>query len=313
MKRLWQELLRLGFVCYALVAAASFLGRLYWPFELMSHFRPMLAASGVIFALLCLTHRPKALAAASLVIAAVQAAPLEPYLVPPELLATARAGSEPHLRVLTANLHHGWADRGALRRAIENERPDIVVLTEIMPDWVPLLDELGAAYPHRIAGLVGGDFNIAVLSRVALQDGALDTSLGLPIARARLCLAEASCVRIVALHAPPPIYAAPQRKALLARAADLAAAEPEGRAIVVGDLNCTPWSPVFADLLDAGGLRDSARGRGLVSTWNSRFPLLGLPIDHVLVGSGLVVHARRVGPDIGSDHFPVVADLAFAR
>ena len=59
-----------------------------------------------------------------------------------------------------------------------------------------------------------------------------------------------------------------------------------------------------------GGLTDAALGSPFRSTWISRVPLLGLPIDHVLVGRGLVPLVRRVVDDIGSDHLPVVVDLA---
>jgi endonuclease/exonuclease/phosphatase (EEP) superfamily protein YafD len=79
--------------------------------------------------------------------------------------------------------------------------------------------------------------------------------------------------------------------------------------VLLGDLNCTPWSPAFDRLLAAARLRDSGRGRGLHPTWFSAVPFVGLPIDHVLVGPGVGVRGRHVGPDIGSDHRPVIADL----
>jgi endonuclease/exonuclease/phosphatase (EEP) superfamily protein YafD len=34
-------------------------------------------------------------------------------------------------------------------------------------------------------------------------------------------------------------------------------------------------------------------------------------IDHVLVNPKVAVLDSRLGPDIGSDHLPVIADLAF--
>jgi len=35
-----------------------------------------------------------------------------------------------------------------------------------------------------------------------------------------------------------------------------------------------------------------------------------IPIDHILVGTGIRVFKREVGPDVESDHRPVLADLA---
>jgi len=47
----------------------------------------------------------------------------------------------------------------------------------------------------------------------------------------------------------------------------------------------------------------------MTTTWLSRFPLFGLMIDHVLAGPNVRIARAWVGQDVGSDHFPVVADL----
>jgi endonuclease/exonuclease/phosphatase (EEP) superfamily protein YafD len=80
---------------------------------------------------------------------------------------------------------------------------------------------------------------------------------------------------------------------------------------LAADFNITPWSPVFADILEGSGLRDSSLGFGVAPTWLSRPLFFGLPIDHILVSPDIKVKNRHVGPDVGSDHFPVIADLAF--
>ncbi len=83
-----------------------------------------------------------------------------------------------------------------------------------------------------------------------------------------------------------------------------------GATILLGDLNATPWSPFFRDLLAKTGLRDSRKGYGLQPTWPVGFPPLWIPIDHCLVSSNVVVHHREIGPDIGSDHYPVLIDFS---
>ena len=82
------------------------------------------------------------------------------------------------------------------------------------------------------------------------------------------------------------------------------------RTIVAGDLNCTPWSPNFVDLLKSSNLINSGLGHGLAISWTP-IPItaLGLPIDHVLVGDGIQVADRKVGPHVGSDHRPVIVDF----
>jgi endonuclease/exonuclease/phosphatase (EEP) superfamily protein YafD len=38
-------------------------------------------------------------------------------------------------------------------------------------------------------------------------------------------------------------------------------------------------------------------------------PLGRIPLDHCLVSSGLDVLDKRLGPQVGSDHLPVVIEL----
>jgi endonuclease/exonuclease/phosphatase (EEP) superfamily protein YafD len=78
---------------------------------------------------------------------------------------------------------------------------------------------------------------------------------------------------------------------------------------VAGDLNCTPWSAAFREFVARSGLRDSALGRGVQGSWNARTRLTRIPIDHILVPSGWAVVHRALGPDVGSDHFPVEVTL----
>ncbi len=54
-------------------------------------------------------------------------------------------------------------------------------------------------------------------------------------------------------------------------------------------------------------LRDAQRGHGYLPTWApppySRW--IGVPIDHTLISEGIETQRRRVGPWLGSDHWPV--------
>jgi endonuclease/exonuclease/phosphatase (EEP) superfamily protein YafD len=88
-----------------------------------------------------------------------------------------------------------------------------------------------------------------------------------------------------------------------------AALEPDRTAVVAGDFNTSPWSPDFRDLVAATGLRGAANGYGWNPTWPSWLWPARIPIDHVLVKGAVAVHGFRRGRYIGSDHFPVVADL----
>jgi endonuclease/exonuclease/phosphatase (EEP) superfamily protein YafD len=122
-------------------------------------------------------------------------------------------------------------------------------------------------------------------------------------------------VRVLGTHPLSPFTEerAGLRDAQLGFARDWSA-ETGGRRIVAGDLNATPWSLPFRRLLSGGSLNNSQRGYGLELTFPSdASPLVQVPIDHVLFSEGFQVIGRRLGPPLGSDHFPVVVDLALVE
>jgi endonuclease/exonuclease/phosphatase (EEP) superfamily protein YafD len=85
--------------------------------------------------------------------------------------------------------------------------------------------------------------------------------------------------------------------------------------IVAGDFNLTPWSFELRRL-DAD-LALERRDRALAS-WPAVVPHAGglvspaplLPIDHVYAGSDWRTDSIRLGPNLGSDHYPVIVTLS---
>jgi len=117
-------------------------------------------------------------------------------------------------------------------------------------------------------------------------------------------------IALLATHPLPPAgglrarYRDEQLQAVAAWTRD-----QDGDAVVLGDLNITPWSPVFGDFLQASGLRNSAEGRGLGGTWPAFFPPLLIPIDHFLHTDEVLVIRREVIEAEGSDHLPLLVEF----
>jgi endonuclease/exonuclease/phosphatase (EEP) superfamily protein YafD len=60
------------------------------------------------------------------------------------------------------------------------------------------------------------------------------------------------------------------------------------------------------------GLRRALCGAPFASTWRSSNPLFGLTIDHAYLHGEAAVANCRVGRGIGSDHWPLIFDVAAA-
>lgn len=309
----------LGIVALASATLIAYEGERSWLLGLAAHFRPHLAALSAAWLLFALVrHRPLAVVACAALLA-VNAAPLAPYVAGGAQAASGGQG-EP-LRVMTFNMHGRGTDRSAFLEFVHTEQPHVIVLTELPParDW--LTQTLGAHYPYRLDAESDRPHGLLLLSRWPIIGSQVDRRVdrGQPVFAADLCAETArggdDCVRLVGLHAVAPLglRAAERQHAKFAVAAQMARAAPSGRVVLAGDLNMTPWSPRFHRLLQAAGLGDAAIGRGLTATWFSRQPIVGLMIDHVLASPEIATRDYLVGPDLGSDHLPVVADLMLPK
>jgi endonuclease/exonuclease/phosphatase (EEP) superfamily protein YafD len=302
-----------GVFALAGVTAAGFYGDLSWILELAAHFRPHLVVISFIWLFLAIVQRRPIAAIACAMLLAVNAAPIIPYVT-----AQAQPGDEDGraLRVMTYNMHGRTTRRAAFLEFVHAEQPDVILLTEVPNYYDWLTDTLGADYPHRIDGYSGHPHDLMVFSRWAIAGHQIDRSVdrALPVLTADLCEeaaeAQSRCLRLVGVHAIAPFGAhAKEHEAQLALAARSVANAPASGAVLAGDLNMTPWAPDFRRLIEQTGLRDAALGRGVTATWMSRQAMVGLAIDHVLVSPQIGVRDYRVGPDLGSDHLPVVAGL----
>jgi hypothetical protein len=65
----------------------------------------------------------------------------------------------------------------------------------------------------------------------------------------------------------------------------------------------------FRDRLQTVRLRDRRQGFGVQASWAPRLALLDLPLNHCLTMPHWHIASRRIGPYLGSDHRPVIADL----
>ena len=135
---------------------------------------------------------------------------------------------------------------------------------------------------------------------------------GVPLLRATLDVGGRP-VTVLAAHTLPPrteeyAHVWDHQMAILATLVE----RERGPLILLGDLNATTKARNYERLV-AGRLRGAHedRGRGLATTWpNGLFPLPPIRLDHVLVSRELAVRdVRELAPN-GSDHVPVVADLA---
>jgi endonuclease/exonuclease/phosphatase (EEP) superfamily protein YafD len=250
------------------------------------------------------------LAAASLAIVAFHChwvlLPLLPRTPPPT---TGRT-----LRVVSANLLVVNETPAALAAELERFDADVYFLQELSGDWDDEFERLGfwRRYPFN-RRITGEDaFGAAIASRLPIRDLEVFWSAELPQLRGVLRLDDRD-VDLVSIHLLPPRTQDYTRYYHLGADALLDIVRRIGGRsfIVAGDFNSTPDSDFATRMRDLADDAWEAGGRGFGFTWpNGMFAIPPIRLDHVFVSRDLGVRGAQVGIGAGSDHRPVVADVA---
>lgn len=208
-----------------------------------------------------------------------------------------------HFNVLRSNERY----EDVLRFIVE-QQSDFVCLQEVTHAWEEACQALYQHYPYRESVPRDDSFGILFLSRKPFSYKKVQY-----FARSQVpsiivkVMQEKREFTIVATHPLPPrtaLYSAQRNEQLITLANYVKKLETP--VIVIGDLNVTPWSPYFKDFVQTTKLKDSRRGFGIHCTWPSMAPLFWIPIDHCLVSTNVKVHNRKVMPNYGSDHYPII-------
>lgn len=286
----------------------GFFGTYAWYLEILSHFRVQYCVGLTIATLLLLIPRHFKTCVMFGLAAMVNLATIVPlYLnyddeIPPP------SGSF-RAMLVNVNTAHGNPDR--VRKVIQDFDPGIVVLEEVNNRWIKALQPLMQAYPYSVVEPRADNFGMALYSRYPLRKSSI-LYLGIAEVPSISALVEAGSdvLTVFAIHTLPPSGKrySELRNEQLAAIPELVH-EATAPVLLLGDLNVSPWSPYFTRLLAESGLRDSGKGRGIQPTWPADRPMWLIPIDHCLYSQGVHISDKRIGPDVGSDHYPVVVDF----
>ena len=294
------------------VSLAGYLSAYHWIFDLFCHFRFQYVVSLTVVAVGFAVLRNWKSAALVGIIASINAWTLVPYLLPTNQ-------SQPMGGVireaLQINVERGRGDKGAVGELIQARDPDLVLLSEIDSEWLETLSPALETFPYRLTEPRTDHFGIAFFSKFpferskTLPIGPVD----LPSTLAVVEFPETD-VLVLGTHTIPPGNArrTPLRNRQLAALGTLIS-EATHPTLLMGDLNTSPWSFHFQDMLRVAGLKDSGIGWGFQPTWSANNWFLWTPIDHFLHTSEIRVLDRKIGPDVGSDHYPLIVRFAVEK
>jgi endonuclease/exonuclease/phosphatase (EEP) superfamily protein YafD len=330
-KRRLTILLGLGIVAAAILTVLPLL----WPIipraTIFAPMAPQGAGLGLLFAVIAILAGRRKLAALSLIVAIWNGQLIWPDVSPfrdrPEV------SSAPTFKLVNFNLRFKNERLDAVADYLIASGADIVGLVEATPRAKAVLGRLHAVYPYSLdcietapkcqnmlfskyplkntyAGSVDGRYPTIAIAAVELPDGA-PVTVGVvhvmtPFTGPREPLAAVD-------PGPAPTFADAPDLEQSHQAANLAAFLKRQPAdlILIGDFNSAPWSPLQRAFRAASGLDN--RGHFLPTWPSSVWPIFRIPLDPVFVRGRPSVIRLQLGPDVGSDHFPVEVEIAVSR
>jgi len=302
-------LLKVGSLLIILVSWLPHVLEGYWFIEIFSHFKVQYTLFLTIAFLVFCTQRIFSLLLLSIIATLIFNCS---YIAPLIFKTTEAFSVKNKISIASINLLVSNEDTAAVLKNIAETNSDILVLLEVSPKWAANLAVLNKQYPFKYIETRHDNFGIALYSKLPLNSrthyfGQSST----PSIISNITIAQDS-LTIIAMHPEPPLGFL-QLKSRDTQFTEIANQRGDfyENLVVVGDLNCSSFSPSFNYLTNRTDLRDTRLGFGILPTWHSGFFPMQTTLDHCLVSRDILVLDRSVGSTVGSDHLPITAVLGF--
>ncbi|MBN9673603.1 endonuclease/exonuclease/phosphatase family protein [Roseibium aggregatum] len=336
----------LGAVTAGALGLSAFVASDYWIADNMSFFLKQFLATGLIGSLagvlgLIVQHRwhrlYKALCTLGFLFLVVLAGLTgSRTLANTVALSQSDNGGRP-IKIVSINIERLFLADPVLKAFLQKENPDIVVLQEAAwwfqkQRWeryeLPYGNAGVAGFPQYLkVGELGG---LVVYSRYPILSEESRIVKGIPqpgisvyhdVDREVLSLTldtGKAPLHLIAVHPDSPRSQdrwTSKRAYLdeLDKTIAQAKSDHGGNVIAIGDWNSSPWSERFQRTLTANNVQTA-----YPDGWphNTRFffdyrllTILGAPVDQFVVSPDLAVAGVSLGPDIGSDHVPLIVEI----
>lgn len=295
----------------------GFLGEWYWFADLFAHPRAQYFLWLGVALLAAIYARQRLAMWIAVIGLCINAAVLARYGLPWKNEPNEK-GRGAAMTVVSINLLYGNRDSASVCGYLRTAKPDVVVFQEFGPFWATALEQLADDYPYRSGVPRKDGFGIAVFSKEK-PAGVEIREVGQRVGDYAVFAnwgRDGRRINIVGVHPDKPDaeWKTKNRATYLSNIAQWcrAKANVDEPVVVLGDFNATPWSASLRRLCDDTGLRNTNQGVIFGATWNVYQPQR-LLIDHAFVSPHWDLLHREVGPDIGSDHRPLLVRVALRK
>jgi endonuclease/exonuclease/phosphatase (EEP) superfamily protein YafD len=221
-------------------------------------------------------------------------------------------GGRALLRIASANLYFSNTRHQRAVQSLSALGADVVAMCEVTPQARNALRALERDLPHALDTCQpDGIYGLVVLSRFPIRlrsQGVGDDPL--PRHLAVDLDVGGRTISLVVIHPGNPLRFERAHRIPGEFTATVTLCNEAARdLILIGDCNAAGWSHAARQLERDAGLVNDRRIR---PSWPVWLPApIRLPLDHVWVRGRIQLAAARLGKPFGSDHLPLIADLAW--
>lgn len=199
---------------------------------------------------------------------------------------------------------------------IRHESPDVLFLMETDEAWVEALEPVLEEFDTVLRVPQDDYYGLVFATRLTARRAGVErlTRDNTPSVFALLEDRQGRPFHFVGLHPKPPVPGEDTaERDLQTLYAARFARRKNAPVIVMGDFNDAAWSESARLFKHTGEYLDVRVGRGLYSSFHARYWWFRCPIDQLFLTEGTVVSRFEMGPDVGSDHFPVIAHVRLEK
>lgn len=214
------------------------------------------------------------------------------------------------IKIISCNIYQFNQEYHRFIDLIIQENPDIILTMESNSDWEQALRVLEKKYPNYQKVTLENTYGMHFYSKLKVNNKQTHYFVAddLPSIEAELETRDGHKFVFFGTHPPPP---SPTEEAnSKERDGDLLSIAKRVRdyklpVLVIGDFNNVAWAKSSILFKKTSGLIDARIGRGIISTFHSKYWFFRVPLDLLFHSPEIYIDKLFTYPNIGSDHFPV--------
>lgn len=224
-------------------------------------------------------------------------------------------GDSRTLRVLIYNVYQHNTKYDLVIRGLKDCKPDIIMLSETNGEWRRKLEVLEKEYAHVCSGIREDTYGMIIFSKMQIEECSVHHLVREDVPSIEMTISiDENPVRMWMLHPKPPVpgellHSGPKDEEIYKAADKIRNIDASLSIIVAGDLNDVAWSKATNYFLRTTRLGDPRKGRGMYPTFPSWSPVK-IPIDQIFFSRDIKLVKMQCLKSMGSDHHPLLVDLA---